>query len=575
MKLIISFAFFTIFFSINLRSQDYPQNYFRNPLDVPIRLSGNFGELRNNHFHAGLDLKTEQRTGLKIYAAAEGYVSRIKVSPYGYGTALYIRHPNGYTTTYGHLSKFSDEIAAYVKKAQYERERFEIELFPEATDLPVYKGQIVAYSGNSGGSAGPHLHFEIRNTANEHPINPLLFGFEIADTREPLIFSLHVYPLNDTSTVNGSHSPLRVNVVGGNGSYVLQSKIEVDGEIGFGIRGVDKMDHSGNTFGNYSIALLVENDTVYKTKMEEFAFHEGRYINSHIDYEYKWNTGRRVEQSFVDEGNKLRIYKKLTNRGHIVFDEEKTYPIQYVVEDAYGNTSKLNFEVHGKPQANPSNTSSTNVSNPKEEVYFFPWDQRNTLMKDNILVDMPAGIMYHDIYFGFKVGDTMPGAFTPTYWLHDYKVPLHSYYTISIKTEGLSPEQKSKALIVSTVNGRNKYAEGGKWNGDNISVRTRSFGGYTVVLDEDPPVIRPINIYNGASMKNKWSIHVRAYDRLSGINYYRGTVDGKWVLMEYDAKNDSFVYFFDERLGEGKHTFHFMVTDEVGNTANYTAEFYR
>lgn len=574
MRFIFPLFIFFLLFSTKIHSQEYPQNYFRNPLDIPIRLSGNFGELRNNHFHAGLDFKTEQRTGLKIYAAAEGYVSRIKVSPFGYGTALYIRHPNGYSTTYGHLSKFSDKIAEYVKKAQYERESFAIELFPDPSELPVYKGEIVAYSGNTGGSAGPHLHFEIRNSANEHPINPLLFGFEIEDTRKPLIYSLHVYPLNDTSLVNGGNSVFRTNVLGGNGKYRLNANIEVDGEIGFGIRGVDKMDHVGNTFGYYSIALLVDGDTIYKSQIEEFAFHEGRYINSYIDYEYKWDTGRRVEQSFVDEGNKLRIYKKLKNRGRVLFNENKEYQLQYIVKDAYGNTSTLDFTVVGK-QLKSEKPLANNIKNSDKEVYFFPFNQRNTLMKDNILVDMPANILYKDILFEFKVGDTLPGSFTPTYWLHNYKVPLHSYYTVSIKAKGLTPQQKSKALIVSTVDGRNKYAEGGKWNGDNISVRTRSFGGYTVVLDEDKPVIRPINIYNGADMKNKWSIHIKAYDRLSGINYYRGTVDGKWVLMEYDAKNDSFVYFFDERVGEGKHTFHFVVTDKVGNTATYTADFHR
>ena len=572
------FVFFLLFLNAALisksQSQQYPQNYFRNPLDVPIRLAGNFGELRNNHFHAGLDFKTEQQTGLKVYAAAEGYVSRIKVSPYGYGTALYIRHPNGYSTTYGHLSKFSDDIAEYVKNAQYARESFEIELFPDPSELPVYKGQIVAYSGNTGGSAGPHLHFEIRNTANEHPINPLLFGFEIEDSREPLVYSVHIYPLNDTSTVNGQNSVYRVNASGGNGSYRLSPKIYLDGEIGFGIRGVDKMDHVGNTFGYYVVALLMDGDTIFKSQIEEFAFHEGRYINSHIDYEYKWDTGRRVERSFVEEGNKLRIYKKLKNRGRIEFSDNDEHQMQYVISDAYGNTSTVDFTVEGKQE--PAETPSVAlIKKPGKEIYYFPWNKRNTLMKDNILIDLPAEILYRDILFEYEVGEPMTGALTPTYWLHDYKVPLHSYYSVSIKTEGLTPYQKSKALIVSTVNGVSKYAEGGKWNGDNITTRTRSFGGYAVVLDEDPPVIRPVNIYNGARMQNKWSIHVKAYDKLSGISYYRGTVDGKWILMEYDAKNSSFVYFFDEKIGAGKHTFHFLVRDKVGNTTNYTAEFYR
>lgn len=566
-------SFFLLFIS-NFKAQEYPQDYFRSPLDVPLYLSGNFGELRNNHFHAGIDIKTTQQEGLKVYAAADGYVSRIKVSPYGYGSAIYVRHPNGYTTTYAHLSKYANKIEEYVKKAQYERESFAIELFPSASDFPVLKGDVIAYTGNSGGSAGPHLHFEIRNTSNEHPLNPLFFGFDIKDNIPPIIQSIHFYPLNDTSTINGNNSILRVNASGSNGSYSLNSKVEVDGQIGIGIRGVDKMNYTSNTYGFYSVELLLDSQKIYRSQMDEFAFHEGRYINSHIDYDYKSTHGRRVEKCYIDDGNKLRIYKELKDEGKITISDEKEYKVLFLVSDAYGNTSRIEFDMQGKAEKFDAKQEEK-ISSTDKEMTFFEWDKRNTLMKDNILVDLPPNILYEDIYFEFEEGDSMKGALSPTYWLHDYKVPLHRHYTLSIKVNGLSDEEKKKSLIVSTLNGYSKYAEGGKWNGDNISVRTRSFGGFAVVQDNDAPIVRPVNIYNGANMSKKWSIYLKAYDTLSGINYYRGTVDGKWVLMEYDAKNNSFIYYFDDRIEKGKHIFHFTVSDGVGNTTQYSAEFYR
>ena len=163
---------FLFFISVSMAQNSYPQDYFQSPLEIPLILSGTFAELRSNHFHSGLDIKTQQQSGLKVMAAASGFVSRIKVSHFGYGKALYITHPNGYTTVYAHLQNFNPEIDAYIKHRQYKNESYEIELFPKAGELLVNNGDIVAYSGNTGGSGGPHLHFEIRNK-QEHPMNPM------------------------------------------------------------------------------------------------------------------------------------------------------------------------------------------------------------------------------------------------------------------------------------------------------------------------------------------------------------------------------------------------------------------
>lgn len=554
-------------------AQDYPQDYFRSPLDIPLYLSGNFGELRSNHFHAGIDIKTQGVEGKKVYAVADGYVSRIKVSPYGYGKALYITHPNGYTSVYGHLQKYSDKIADFVKKAQYQEEKFAIQRFPAPYSIQVKKGDIIAYSGNTGGSGGPHLHFEIRDTKSEHPYNPLFFGFDVKDTRPPEIDAITIFPLNDTSLINGSNQKKRFSAKGYNGQYTLSTPypISLHGLFGFGIETIDRMSGTHNKYGLHNIQLKHNGSIIYEQQIDEFAFHEGRYLNAHIDYETYIQQRKRVQRSYVLPGNQLRIYKELKNEGKVLFNDGKKHQLTYTLADLYGNHASLSFEVEAqKTQAEQIRDELSN-----KKVRFFPYNQRNTFIQNDLLVDFPQGVLYEDLYFQFRKEDPHPKTITPIYWIHDHHTPLHSYVTVSIKKQGLSPYEKSRALIVSTTNGRNFYAEGGSWKGDNISVKTRSFGGYAISLDTIPPQIIPINIYPGAKMSDRWSISVKIKDENSGINSYRAEVDGKWILMEYDYKRDMLYYFFDGHLESGKHEFKLTVKDGVGNRSIYQASFVR
>ncbi|MAC96591.1 MAG: peptidase M23 [Flavobacteriales bacterium] len=561
------------FISSSLFSQNYPQDYFRSPLDIPLYLSGNFGELRSNHFHAGIDIKTQGVEGKKIFAVADGYVSRIKVSPYGYGKAIYVTHPNGYTSVYGHLQKYSDKIAKIVEEAQYREEKFDVQLFPAPYAIQVKKGEIIAYSGNTGGSGGPHLHFEIRDTKTEHPINPLFFGFDVKDQRKPDIYAITIYPLNDTSLINGSNLSKRYTAKGANGNYRLASPypISLHGLFGFGIETVDRMSGTHNSYGLHNIKLNHNNQTIFEQQIDEFAFHEGRYINAHIDFANYIQQRRRVQRSFVLPGNKLRFYKTLVNDGKILFNDGTRHEMEYILSDLNGNQSTLNFTVEA--QKTQSEQKMDEISNKK--VRYFPYNQRNSFIQDDILVDLPKGILYEDIYFQFRKEENHPKTISPIYWIHDHHTPLHSYMTVSIKKSGLSAKQKKQALIVSTTNGKSFYAEGGEWNGDNIRVKSRSFGGYAIAIDSIPPQIIPINIYPGANMSNRWSISIKIQDNLSGINSYRAEIDGKWVLMEYDYKKDMLYYFFDEKVKEGKHNFKLVVTDGVNNKTVYEAAFVR
>lgn len=554
-------------------AQNYPQDYFRSPLDIPLYLSGNFGELRSNHFHAGIDIKTQGVEGKKIYAVAEGYVSRIKVSPYGYGNAIYVTHPNGYTSVYGHLQKYSDKIAKIVKERQYKEEKYAVQLFPAPYSIQVEKGEIIAYSGNTGGSGGPHLHFEIRDTKSEHPINPLFFGFKVKDNRPPDINAITIFPLNDTSLINGSNNKKRFTARGSNGNYNLTTPypISLHGLFGFGIESVDRMSETHNKYGLHNIKLKHNEEVIFEQQIDEFAFHEGRYLNAHIDYETYIQKRRRVQRSFVLPGNNLSIYKTLKNDGKLLLNDGKTHQMKYVLSDLFNNQSTLAFNVEAqKTQAEQSMDELTN-----KKVRYFPYDQRNTFIQDDLLVDLPKGVLYDDIYFQYRKEKNHPKTISPIYWIHDHHTPLHSYMTVSIKKSGLSAKERSKALIVSTTNGRNFYAEGGSWKGDNISVRSRSFGGYAISIDSIPPLIIPINIYPGSDMRNRWSISIKIKDENSGIESYRAEVDGKWILMEYDYKKDMLYYYFDENVPSGKHDFQLTVTDKVGNENIYQASFVR
>ncbi len=344
-----------IFFSVLLlivtqyvHSQNvkYDQTSLHSPLDIPLYLSGTFGELRNNHFHSGLDIKTEGREGLPIHVAEDGYVSRIKVSTRGYGKAIYITHPNGYVTVYGHLQKFNDAIQQYVKEVQYKKESFSIQDYPKKDALIVKKGEIIAWSGNTGGSSGPHLHFEVREEASQHPINPLFFdGISIKDEFRPKILELGIYPVDEHSLINGSNDTVFYMVSGSGLNHFLDKKIkiEVSGRVSFGLRSYDPMNDISNKNGIYSLEMQIDTVTVFKLEMDKLSFATTRYMNSLIDYGYYKKQRRRMIRTQVDTNNRLFNYRNVNSNGIFTFTDGKKHKITYRVKDVYGNSSALHL----------------------------------------------------------------------------------------------------------------------------------------------------------------------------------------------------------------------------------------
>ncbi|MDG1476305.1 MAG: M23 family metallopeptidase [Vicingaceae bacterium] len=558
--------------SFNVISQDsIPKGYFRSPLGIPLFLAGNFGELRSNHFHGGLDMKTQGKEGFNIYAAADGFVSRIKVSPWGYGKTIYIDHPNGTTTVYAHLQRYKGEIAKYVKEHQYKNESWEFDWYPADSLMPVKKGQIIALSGNTGGSGGPHLHFEIRETESEHPINPLLVGFDIKDNIKPTIKSIIVKPLNDTSYVNNSNKAQRFLAVGINGTYKLKygTTISAYGEIGVGIETIDKLNGVSNRNGIYSIELSQNSEIIYKSEMKKFSFDQDRALNSLIDYEMFLAKKIRYQKSYIEPNNHLPIYTQHKNNGviHIGISDKNNFT--YNVKDSYGNLSIISFPISGN--------LNRKLIKPTAKINFdttFSFQDSNYYETQNVTVSIPKDALYKDLPFHFSTADTLTGAITPTYFIHNEYTPLHKAINVSIKVGRLSEYERSKATIVHFDRRKRYYSKGGTWRNNSITTKSKKFGGFAVMLDTVPPKITPTNMFANKNMSGNSTITVKIADNLSGIKSFRGTIDGKWVMMEYEAKKAKIFHTFDN-LPKGKHNFELTLTDGVGNESFVSIPFTR
>jgi murein DD-endopeptidase MepM/ murein hydrolase activator NlpD len=542
----------------------YPITDFRQPLDItPPALAGSFGEIRGNHFHSGIDFRTNQREGYPVYAVADGYISRLRVQNSGFGQALYISHPNGFTTVYGHLQRFSPKIATIVKDLEYEKKSFEIDEFPDATLIPVHKGEIIAWSGNRGSSGGPHLHFEIRDTKTEETINPQFFGIIIPDNIPPVIHGLYVYRLNG-KTFNESIPKQAIGITGANGSYKTTAPISLTGEVGFGIVVTDRHNGLSGTNGVYSIQLEVDGKKVYTSALERFAFEDSKAINSHIDYPTYLNTKRSIQKSFVEPGNPLKIYSGLINSGRINFNDGAAHQLRYIITDSKGNSSVLPFTV------NAGSAPIATATVPAGIIY--PYNKVNEFNADDVKVVFPMGTLYSDLNFTYKKLPKPTGnAWSAVHQIHNRYTPLHIGFDISIKADNLPENLRSKALIVNS----NGSSQGGGFENGYVKATPKNFGSFYIAIDTLAPRIVPVNIAEGKSMSGLSKIFFKISDNLSGIKSFNGYIDGKWALMEFDTKTATLWHSFDERTTSGKHTLELVVVDMKENSRKYTVTFFK
>lgn len=533
-------------------AQNYPQNYFRYPLEIDQILAGSFAELRGFHFHSGIDIKTQQREGQKVFAVAEGYISRISVSPSGYGNALYITHPNGYTSVYAHLQKFQDEIGKYVTAQQNQQKSFEINIFPPAEALPVNKGEFIALTGNSGSSGGPHLHFEIRDTKTEETINPFLFGLTTPDHKNPLLNGMYIYAI--TGDVEGKK---RYDLTG---AKDFKSPVLASGTIGVGVKAYDKMDFAENLDGIYSIEMWVNNQKYFTYEVDRFSFSQTRMINCQTDYEQYMNNKSFIYKLFLEEGNSLTMVKKAENNGYIDLIPNQDYQIKVVLKDFAGNQTKGSFTVRGKENSQPQILNKNGK--------FLKWNEENHYDDENVSLYFPAKSFYQDLYLKVdKIGEN--------YFIQNDRVPLHKFYTLAIKPKNLSPAQLQNAVIAVTYNYGNKkvkdYFETTYQDGKLIA-QVRDFGQFTIEFDREKPIISPINISPNTSFIKGNKLKFKVKDSSSGIKSYNAFANNEWVILRYDKKNHLMWIDREDIPFTGKAELSIQIQDLGGNLAkkNYS-----
>jgi murein DD-endopeptidase MepM/ murein hydrolase activator NlpD len=566
-KTTLKMKFFCCLFLISslvFGQNQYTKEYFMSPLDIPLQLSGNFGELRPNHFHAGFDFKTQKKEGLNVYAVADGFVSRIKISHGGYGKAVYISHPNGFTTVYGHLKAGFGAIEKFIKNEQYKTQTYEIEILLNPDELTVKKGEIIALSGNTGGSDGPHLHFEFRDTQTEKIINPMFFGFDvqILDTKRPIINGLMVYPIEKNSIVNQSRRPISLNLsLQADGSYIAE-KVMAYGKIGFGFSGVDFDNVSWNVNGVYKVQTFLNGKTFFGYHFDTFSFDETKYINALIDYERYKIMGQKIQKLFMNKPYPLSIIQSTSEYGIISVTSNITQIFRIELSDFNENTTKISVPIQYSALA-PKLNEAPIVSN-----YFVKSQKDNIFSKENVTVTIPANTFLEDFYMDFEVKNGI-------LQLHKDVAPAFSNFLITFE-DSVATEKEREKMFIASINGKKIYCLTTKRYKNTFTAYTKYLGQYTLMKDTIGPDIQISKNIEGNWISMQNELRITISDDLSGVKTYKGSLNGKWILLEYESKTNKLTHSFaDGIVSEGKNELQVEVTDNVGNSTIFETHFFR
>ena len=570
----------------------YPRDYFSSPVKHEIELTGTFGELRPNHFHAGIDIRPK-RSGVEepVIAAAEGWVSRIQVQPSGYGNVLYIDHPNGFTTVYAHLERFTPQVDSFVKFMQYNMEKFEVDLSLAKGLFNFRRGEDIGTMGNTGASQGLHLHFEIRRTGSDEALNPLLFGFPIADEKAPKFYELKIYQLDDENKTIGSREiylrerAKKKRVKKGkkwktitiapnpDAPYVIQNdtvKVAA-GRIAFGIKAYDSADWSANTNGIFGLELYRDGLPLYSFDTECFYFEDTRYINAHIDYSEKLSGGGYFNRCFCLPGNQLNIYKDKINNGIISLQSKERARIMMVARDAADNRDTLEFWI----KSSEAQTAQKNLK--KNGSRQLCYDEDNVFSQGNLKVRVPSGALYETTDIHVHESEMKSAlAFSHLYKIHNASTPLHKGIELSIRPMRYIPDSLQNKVCIAYKDGRGNLSNCGReWSRGDLCATANSFGSYFIFADTVKPQIKPLRFQREMQKENRMSFKVSDNMQLDKYMVWRAEVDGKWILMEFDLKSKTLVHYFDDRIASGTHELKLSVSDKQGNEQVFVSSFNR
>lgn len=533
-----------------------------NPLDIPIILSGTYGELRSNHFHSGIDIKTKGIQGLNVYSYASGYVSRIKVSHGGYGKALYIKHPDGNTTVYAHLKKFSSKIEEIVKSKQYKRESYEIEFFPKENEISVLENEIIAFSGNTGGTTGPHLHFEVRDK-NQIPVNPLInSSIYIEDDRAPFFKKLF-YKSYDSNNVFDSQTELKINKI--TSSLYVSDTLKSSGKIGIGIVAFDKHNRANNSNGIFKIITSLNNQNLLKILFDSISFDKTKHINTFIDYSFFKNHKIRIQKLFIEENNPLDLYSSNINNGFITIKNKEFYKYEVNIYDANGNKSKLVVPILGVKTNKPLKLVNNHV-----ELTYIERNKKYELEFNSVRVSILEETFYNNLLLEAKFENDILSIDKDT-------IPLLKPITIYFNTDRYNDSIKNQLYIaklsdnkkMTSYNYTTDFSNGKKSS-------TKSLGRYTLGVDTINPAISPIGFKENDWISNFSNLKIKVNDVGSGIRSYNGWINNKWILFELNTKKGILVYDFDDNIvRKAKNNLHIEIIDNVGNRTEYKTTFYR
>lgn len=547
-----------VLMSLGIKAQDTLPQY-PSPVDIPVYLSATFAELRNNSFHAGVDIKTQGVEGKNIYAVADGYISRIGVSPYGYGNVIYITHNDGYTSVYAHLQRFNKAIAKYVKDYQYRNKSFAVSIFLSKDTFPIKAGDFIGYSGNTGGSGGPHLHYELRHTKSEKPVNPLYFGLAVTDDVKPNIKGLSVYPVNDTSTVEGKDQPYY---------FKDQDCVHANGAIAFGINTDDQVGTSPNKNGPYTYELYLDDVLRFKLECDSFSYSEPKYINSLIDYQRYKEKGNRYVRTEVDPYNRLSMY--VLKNGVVQVREGDTVDVCFKIGDYSGNISSASFKLVG--------TAPVVVEKePLSRSYYFvkaDGSLNSQITIEDFEVVLEKGTLFKDTWM--RTGQSDPkGCCSRCYRFGQDIQAVFKAFKVRIK-----PQEKwagnSKLYIAHYDSAGKVTSLGGKMTADGyVETTTRSLGQYALKIDSIAPTIKILNFKDNDTITSSNTLKVKISDDMTGIESYNMYANDAWLLGEYDAKNNLLYYEVDSHMKQGENTFKIVVKDAVGNKTSKKVTLYK